>query len=474
MAYVSPSAAFSGTLEDALIRRDAKRRQDMLDQHQIKMDEANLEFRKEDLAARREDRHAAEMDRHANIVEKAKDAEANQYAKQVAGKQPGDVFTPDMAKRAIETGNSDDFAPQEPQRFTDETGAVTQGTTPLAGVMQSEPTAQDLVANKIPVRFMGSPAQRQADVKKRETETYIASLPDGPLKDAATFRLRTGGQEPAAILKPPAEETQDVVFVSQDRKSFSRMEPGKGLVPTTGPFKKGTHFVEAPQPPQGPQPIVIQTAEGPMAWSHGGAATPITGPGGAPIEAPLTATTRTMMDGAKMLQPHVGRVDQLAQELDKRGLFGPVASRMRDALAKVGTIDATDFDKSSDRLQAFSSAFNAEVDADPKLSSDALVGQFASEVGLLASGAGRVHGGARGGGSIQMIDYMKNMLSTSGSYQMFHGRLSGLDSYIRDYAKGPGSHAGGPATPQKTKVFTAGPYKGKTGVLQPDGSYEVQ
>lgn len=446
--FESPAAAFSNSLEGFLLQREQKRRQDLLDAHQIRMDEANLEFRKQEAKDRQLSRDAIEVDRKAKIAEDVKKADDARYAKQVAGKQIGDVFTPDMARLGIKTGNEDDFAPQQPQQFVDGAGAKTQGTTPLAGVMQDQPATQDLVRNNVPIRFVGSPAQREAATKTADQEKYIASLPAGPLKDAALFRLRTGGTEPVGVLKGQGDDTEDVVYESQDRKKLYRVVPGQGLVETTGPFKKGaTHYIQAPQPPQ---PIVIQTSEGPMSWGHGGQAAPIMGPGGEPVEAPLTASTRTMMDGAKQILPQITEVDKLAQELDKRGLFGPVMSRVREAAAKVGTIDENDFDKSSAQLQQFASAFNAAVDADPKLSTDALVGQFSVELGLLASGAGRIHGGARGGGSIQMIDYMKNMLSGNSSYQMFHGRLTGLNTYMAKYAKGPGKkvdNSGGGSSP---------------------------
>lgn len=472
MAYVSPAAAFSGTIEDALLRREAKKRQDLLDQHQIRLDEANLKLRQDELDQRREDRKLAEQDKKEAQKDKIATAKQQRYEKIAGGMLPGDVVTPDIAQMAVETGNQGDVA-NPPQQFTDEQGKVTEGTPAMAGVMAQPPTVPDLAANKIPLRFMGSPAQRQAEVKKKETEAYVNSLPAGPLKDAALFRLRTGGTEPANILKAP-DETQDVVYVSQDRKSFSRMEPGKGLVATTGPFKKGTHFVEAPQPPS-QLPIVIQTDSGPMAFNRGaGTAAPILGPDKEPVQRPLSGATQAMVDGAKMLAPHIPRVDQLAQELDKRGLFGPIMSRVREAATKVGTIDAGDFEKSSAQLQQFASEFNAAVDADPKLSTDALVGQFATELGLLASGAGRVHGGARGGGSIQMIDYMKSLLGSNSTYQMFHGRMTGLDNYIGGYAKGPPKTTHGTADTPETKVFTSGPYKGKTGTRQPDGSWEVE
>jgi hypothetical protein len=150
-----------------------------------------------------------------------------------------------------------------------------------------------------------------------------------------------------------------------------------------------------------------------------------------------TASTRTMMEGAKMLLPHVDEVDKMAQDLNKRGLFGPVMSRIRDIAAKVGTTgdSGADPDKTNQLYNNFATALSK----DPYINqtNDSVVGQFVTTLGLLASGAGRVHGGARGGGSIQMINYMKSLLSSDSTYDMFKGRLNALSSTLKGYAAGP-------------------------------------
>lgn len=140
-------------------------------------------------------------------------------------------------------------------------------------------------------------------------------------------------------------------------------------------------------------------------------------------EVPLatTSSTRTMSEGAQMLAPHIKAIGEQAQALDKAGLFGPVMSRVRDILSKVGTIQE----------------FDDAVSSDPELNKDKMVGKFATTLGLLASGAGRVHGGARGGGSTQMLQYFKNMLSDSSTLEMFMGRIEGVDDYMQGYAAGP-------------------------------------
>src|SRR5262245_22219387 len=153
----------------------------------------------------------------------------------------------------------------------------------------------------------------------------------------------------------------------------------------------------------------------------------------------LTQQTRAMMEGAQMLLPHVNELRQEAMELQKRGLFGPAMSRIRDLAGKLGTtgmsvetLDPKDVEK---KLNDFTQMLNK----DPYLSTDALVGQFATKLGLMTSGMGRVHGGARGGGSIQMVNYLKSLLSSDSTIDMFGGRLNAVESFLKGYAAGPKS-----------------------------------
>ena len=145
----------------------------------------------------------------------------------------------------------------------------------------------------------------------------------------------------------------------------------------------------------------------------------------------ITNQTKTMMEGARMLLPHVGELRQQALALEKNNMFGPVMSRIRNLAAKLGTTGTPE------QVQASLDEFARAITNDPQLSNDAMVGQFATSLGLMASGMGRVHGGARGGGSIQMINYLKNLLSADSSLSMFNGRLNSVESYLKGYAAGP-------------------------------------
>jgi hypothetical protein len=153
----------------------------------------------------------------------------------------------------------------------------------------------------------------------------------------------------------------------------------------------------------------------------------------------LTAQTKTMMEGAQMMLPHIKELRDQATELQKRGLFGPAMSRIRDMAGKLGTTGMSVESLDPDEVNGKLNRFNDALTKDPYLSTDALVGQFATTLGLMTSGMGRVHGGARGGGSIQMINYLKSLLSSDSTIDMFGGRLKAVESFLKTYAAGPKS-----------------------------------
>lgn len=152
-----------------------------------------------------------------------------------------------------------------------------------------------------------------------------------------------------------------------------------------------------------------------------------------------TSQTRSMMEGAKMISPHIDSVAQQAKALNDAGLFGPFMSRVREIAAKAGTID--EFEGAMAQLGGSSP--------------DKAIGRFATDLGLTASGIARVHGGARGGGNAMMLGYMKALLSDAGSLPMFEGRMEGAKEFMDAYARGPNniqpdsqpSPAGNPTIP---------------------------
>lgn len=207
-----------------------------------------------------------------------------------------------------------------------------------------------------------------------------------------------------------------------DPKAQTFSYRGKDITAGSGHYEK----------PATPDRVLIQSGDSYMPRSE---ALRTLGQGG---DVPLatTSATRQMQEGAKMLLPEVGHLSSLAEELDKRGMFGPLASRLRGYLTKYGTmLDSNDRDTQQRGLMAMGD----EIRSDPSLNSDELAGEFASSLGLLATGAGRVHGGSRGGGSPMMLEHFKDLLGSNGTLSMFKGRLKGLTNYLNGYAAGPPS-----------------------------------
>jgi len=141
-----------------------------------------------------------------------------------------------------------------------------------------------------------------------------------------------------------------------------------------------------------------------------------------------TASTRATEEFAGKIYPHFQELRDQAKDLEKRKLFGPVMSRIRGYAEKLGTTG------SPESIEANFKSFQDKVLTDKELkdTNDYVVGQFAGTLALLASGAGRVH--AQGRTGIEMIRYMKQVLSAEGTLPMFLGRLDALDSFIKGYA----------------------------------------
>jgi len=152
----------------------------------------------------------------------------------------------------------------------------------------------------------------------------------------------------------------------------------------------------------------------------------------------LTGQTATMQEGAQMMLPDLPKLRRFAYQLNQAGWFGPIMSRARELAEKLGT--SGDPGKDQQMIYQLSDDLANDPQMNPStgnLSTDRLIGRFSAMLALVASGTGRVHGGARGGGSIQMIQYLKQVLSAKSSYEMFEGRLDTLEDKLRTYAMGP-------------------------------------
>lgn len=270
-------------------------------------------------------------------------------------------------------------------------------------------------------------------------ENLVAPDDTGDAQPRSYIKLKSYKQqhEDAAVPKGDYNKEQKTVLyrgkpveaVFDPRKKAG--EPGMYTLPDgTDITKEAQHYEKPPTPDR----VLIPTGDGYMRRPD--AATKL----GKGEDVPLatTSSTRTMSEGAKMLQPKVKNLEATATELDRRGQFGPVMSRVRDLMAKAGT--TLESDNPDEAAKAWG-ALGQAISSDPTLSTDRLAGKFATSLGLLATGAGRVHGGARGGSSAMMLSHFKELLSSSSTLAMFQGRLDALSEYLDGYAAGPDAAA---------------------------------
>lgn len=203
--------------------------------------------------------------------------------------------------------------------------------------------------------------------------------------------------------------------------------PGQGVVeafvdPRTHEMvlRDGTPLPQNAVPYEAPPNMqIIQTDQGLQRVNpRGGVASPVLDSSGNTVQPPATATSRAMQEGAQKLLNLPDRVEALADVLGP-DQFGIVASRMRQLALRVGSVEE----------------FNAGM-GEVTAGLDRTAARFATELGLLASGLGRVHGGARGGGSIQMITYMRSLLGDIGTMDVLKGRLDAARDILGMYAKG--------------------------------------
>jgi hypothetical protein len=148
------------------------------------------------------------------------------------------------------------------------------------------------------------------------------------------------------------------------------------------------------------------------------------------ISRPLTAQSQARVEFAKAVIPQVQQVVDLAHQIDAAGLTGTIGGRFRQLASKE------------------SSAASLEgLTPDQKR----LVGQFVTKSGLLMSGIAMVHGGARGGGSTQMLEQLKPLLNPGNKdLQTYLGNLDAAHDVLTGYSNMDTSSGGSNAPPGVT------------------------
>ena len=286
----------------------------------------------------------------------------------------------------------------------------------LKNLQQQTPVPNRNEATALALRTaLGIPGPDTGDISQSDLQDAYNQLVEGPSKGAEQAKMQ---QIQAQYQVPEAMKSQSALDVEQARAASAQAMPG---IQERANEQELQAIGGAPGggAAGGMRPSI--SASGKMAF------------GAAPQ---MSQQTRTMMEGAQMMEPHIAQIADEASSLDQAGLFGPMMSRVRSALAQAGTIDE----------------FANLVSSDPELNRDPQVGRFATSLGLLASGLGRVHGGSRGGASPQMYANFRALLSDAGTLPMFLGRLQGADDYMTGYAQGPQPNAG-PSVSDKLKAM---------------------
>ncbi len=170
----------------------------------------------------------------------------------------------------------------------------------------------------------------------------------------------------------------------------------------------------------------------------------------------LTAQGKQMKETATVLLPMIDKVQSLATQVDKMGLMGTVGGRWRSLVSG---------ESSASNLSGLTPAQKQ------------IVGEFASAGGLLITGIARAHGGARAGGSPQMIEHLGKLMDASTKdLPTFIGNLNGERDFMENYAH-MGDVQGTPAAPAgsssaASKMLRFGTNAPFSVTKQPDGTWK--
>lgn len=240
--------------------------------------------------------------------------------------------------------------------------------------------------------------------------TGFSSLPSKSTVGASTL---PGDEGPSGVTVTSDEKPQPVGVI----KGFTAAQNEKGIADkraTADAAERGRHNRKMEDRPVAPQISILPTDEGfvrvPKA---GGAATPVTGTGGAPVMPKAPAQVTNRRDMATAVGSHFDDASHLIDEADQKGLLGPISGRtFTDFLAgKVG------------------STGNAE--------NDALLGDLRTSLSMIRSGTASLHGRSGANQGIAK-DIERRMDEGHMSAAELKGSLGALRKWVDTYAKKPG------------------------------------
>jgi hypothetical protein len=233
--YVAPGAAFSGGMEDFLMKQSLMKRQALLD---------TLAQRKQDLREKQDDAMMKEKieegkARRADLLDRANDRDRSDFEKRVSGMLPGDQPDPELIAKDQKFGTGFFKAPQA----ATEVAGPTQTGAPL---QEQQPTG--------PAVYLGNRADRETRTKQakvQEISERLSSLdPASPEYKQAVmdYEMLSGKTIPSALLKGGAGNGDEAVARQNPRTGKVERLVNGAWTPITGDVPKGTHFMTEPPP----------------------------------------------------------------------------------------------------------------------------------------------------------------------------------------------------------------------------------
>lgn len=208
MAYQSPGGAFSNAIDEAMIRSKMEARQAMLDKLAVDRENRMAANDVEDHKIRREEAQA----RREALIQSGLERKTANVEKRLTSMVPGDIPDRDMLKHADELGIGGTAFPK-PAESLPGIAAVPLGQTRVGLAGPADAAVRP---------YVGSHQDRLKAAEDAKQASYIATLPEGPVKTAASFELNTGKPMPAVAAKtdphsPIYTEYQD--YAAEEKKA---------------------------------------------------------------------------------------------------------------------------------------------------------------------------------------------------------------------------------------------------------------
>lgn len=186
MEYQSPGGAFTNAMDDFLMRQHMMARQAQQDALTQQREDRITAQQQEEMSMRREEQQA----RREDLIQRHNERKTADIEKRMSNMVPGDIPDAEMLKHADELGIGGTAFPKPaaslPGVAAVPVGREQVGLTPLA---------------EAPRPFAGSAKQRQDVTDEKRQEDYINTLPEGPVRTAALYELKTKKTMPAVAAK---------------------------------------------------------------------------------------------------------------------------------------------------------------------------------------------------------------------------------------------------------------------------------